>query len=146
MRMRTCVQQLYVLRYALVQATVGVGTVIIPYIGVAYTRGGGIRRTKCTMCMQGNHLLATGGNQPGVQSAKSIVKSGKWWETIMGQYRAVPRTTASKGMHAVKVQELHGLVHNIRHHFMGSISEVRHVQSRIYFDLTRHLVSGGEET
>ena len=28
-------------RYALVQATVGVGTVIIPYIGVAYTRGGG---------------------------------------------------------------------------------------------------------
>ena len=27
--------------YALVQATVGVGTVIIPYIGVAYTRGGG---------------------------------------------------------------------------------------------------------
>ena len=34
---------LYVLRasYALVQATVGVGTVIIPYIGVAYTRGGG---------------------------------------------------------------------------------------------------------
>ena len=27
--------------YALVQATVGVGTVIIPYIDVAYTRGGG---------------------------------------------------------------------------------------------------------
>ena len=27
--------------YALVQATVGVGTIIIPYIGVAYTRGGG---------------------------------------------------------------------------------------------------------
>ena len=27
--------------YALVQATVGVGTVIIAYIGVAYTRGGG---------------------------------------------------------------------------------------------------------
>ena len=27
--------------YALVQATVGVGTVIIPYIGVAYTSGGG---------------------------------------------------------------------------------------------------------
>ena len=35
----------YVLRasYALVQATVGVGTVIIPYIGVAYTRGGGVQ-------------------------------------------------------------------------------------------------------
>ena len=34
--------QLYVLRasHALVQATVGVGTVIIVYIGVAYTRGG----------------------------------------------------------------------------------------------------------
>ena len=29
------------LSYALVQATVGVETVIIPYIGVAYTRGGG---------------------------------------------------------------------------------------------------------
>ena len=28
--------------HALVQATVGVGTVIIPYIGVAYTRGGGV--------------------------------------------------------------------------------------------------------
>ena len=27
--------------YALVQATVGVGTVIILYIGVAYTKGGG---------------------------------------------------------------------------------------------------------
>ena len=36
-------RQLYVLRIsqALVQATVGVGTVIIVYIGVAYTRGGG---------------------------------------------------------------------------------------------------------
>ena len=36
-------QQLCVLRasHALVQATVGVGTVIIVYIGVAYTRGGG---------------------------------------------------------------------------------------------------------
>ena len=35
--------QLYVLRasHAFVQATVGVGTVIIVYIGVAYTRGGG---------------------------------------------------------------------------------------------------------
>ena len=39
---RVC-QQLYVLRasHALVQATVGVGTIIIVYIGVAYTRGGG---------------------------------------------------------------------------------------------------------
>ena len=36
-------RQLYVLRasHALVEATVGVGTVIIVYIGVAYTRGGG---------------------------------------------------------------------------------------------------------
>ena len=41
-RARVC-QRLYVLRAscALVQATVGVGTVIIPRIGVAYTRGGG---------------------------------------------------------------------------------------------------------
>ena len=39
--------QLYVLRasHALVQATVGVGTVIIVYIGVAYTRGGGYHWT-----------------------------------------------------------------------------------------------------
>ena len=39
---RVC-QQLYVLRasHALVQASVGVGTVIIVYIGVAYTKGGG---------------------------------------------------------------------------------------------------------
>ena len=39
---RVC-QQLYVLRasYALVQATIGVGTAIIVYMGVAYTRGGG---------------------------------------------------------------------------------------------------------
>ena len=39
---RVC-RQLYVLRasHALVQATVGVGTVIVVYIGVAYTRGGG---------------------------------------------------------------------------------------------------------
>ena len=39
---RVC-RQLYVLRasHTLVQATVGVGTVIIVYIGVAYTRGGG---------------------------------------------------------------------------------------------------------
>ena len=39
---RVC-RQLYVLcaSHALVQATVGVGTVIIVYIGVAYTRGGG---------------------------------------------------------------------------------------------------------
>ena len=39
---RVC-RQLYVLRasHALVQATVGVGTVIIVYIGVAYTTGGG---------------------------------------------------------------------------------------------------------
>ena len=39
----TCVcRQLYVLRasHALVQATVGVGTIIIVYIGVAYTGGG----------------------------------------------------------------------------------------------------------
>ena len=38
---RVC-RQLYVLRasHALVQATVGVGTVILVYIGVAYTRGG----------------------------------------------------------------------------------------------------------
>ena len=37
-------RQLYVLRasHALVQATVGVGTVIIVYIGVAYTKGGGV--------------------------------------------------------------------------------------------------------
>ena len=37
-------RQPYVLRasHALVQATVGVGTVIIVYIGVAYTRGGGV--------------------------------------------------------------------------------------------------------
>ena len=39
---RVC-RQLYVLRasHALVQATVGVWTVIIVYIGVAYTGGGG---------------------------------------------------------------------------------------------------------
>ena len=39
---RVC-RQLHVLRpsHALVQATVGAGTVIIVYIGVAYTRGGG---------------------------------------------------------------------------------------------------------
>ena len=39
---RVC-RQLYVLRasHALVQATVGVGTVMIVYIGVAYTREGG---------------------------------------------------------------------------------------------------------
>ena len=39
---RVC-RQLYVLRasHALVQATVGVGTVIFVYIGVAYTRGVG---------------------------------------------------------------------------------------------------------
>ena len=38
-------RQLYVLRasHALVQATVGVGTVIIVYIGVAYTRGVGYK-------------------------------------------------------------------------------------------------------
>ena len=44
---RVC-QQLDVLcaSHALVQATVGVGTVIIVYIGVAYTRGGG-RTTVC---------------------------------------------------------------------------------------------------
>ena len=47
MRMRTCVlvvvcvEFLLRARYAIVQAIVGVGTVIIPYIGVAYTRGGG---------------------------------------------------------------------------------------------------------
>ena len=43
-------RQLYVLRIsqALVQATVGVGTVIIVYIGVAYTRGGGyISHIRC---------------------------------------------------------------------------------------------------
>ena len=47
---RVC-RQLYVLRasHALVQATVGVGTVIIVYIGVAYTKGGGGKRSiKCT--------------------------------------------------------------------------------------------------
>ena len=40
---RVC-RQLYVLRasHALVPATVGVGTVVIVYIGVAYTRGGGV--------------------------------------------------------------------------------------------------------
>ena len=32
-------RQLYVLRAIHVQATVGVGTVIIVYIGVAYTKG-----------------------------------------------------------------------------------------------------------
>ena len=39
---RVC-RQLYVLcaSHALVQATVGVGTVIIVYIGVPYSRGGG---------------------------------------------------------------------------------------------------------
>ena len=36
-------RRLYVLRasHALVQATVGVGTVLVVYIGVAYTKGGG---------------------------------------------------------------------------------------------------------
>ena len=34
-------RQLYVLCHTLVQATVGIGTVIIVYIGVAYTKGGG---------------------------------------------------------------------------------------------------------
>ena len=40
-RARVC-RQLYVLHasYALVQATVGVGAVIIAYIGLAHTRGG----------------------------------------------------------------------------------------------------------
>ena len=40
---RVC-RQLYVLRasHALVQATVGVGIIIIVYIGIAYTRGGGV--------------------------------------------------------------------------------------------------------
>ena len=44
---RVC-RQLYVLRasHALVQATVDVGTVIIVYIGVAYTRGGGYESLK----------------------------------------------------------------------------------------------------
>ena len=45
---RVC-RQLYVLRasHALVQATVGVGTVILVYIGVAYTRGGGVAMVLC---------------------------------------------------------------------------------------------------
>jgi hypothetical protein len=44
---RVC-RQLYVLRasHALVQATVGAGTVVIVYIGVAYTRGGGLQERK----------------------------------------------------------------------------------------------------
>ena len=39
---RVC-RQLYVLRasHALVQATLGMGTIMVVYIGVAYTRGGG---------------------------------------------------------------------------------------------------------
>ena len=37
--------------YALVQATVGVGTVIIVYIGVAYTRGGGVGPFLMCVCM-----------------------------------------------------------------------------------------------
>jgi hypothetical protein len=43
-RARVC-RQLYVLRasHALVQATVGVGTVIMVYIGVAITNGGEVR-------------------------------------------------------------------------------------------------------
>ena len=42
--------QLYVLRasHALVQATVGVGTVIIVYMGVAYTGGGGVNESSTT--------------------------------------------------------------------------------------------------
>ena len=46
---RVC-QQLYVLRarHAFVQATVGVGTLIIVYIGVAYTRGVGNWRLEGT--------------------------------------------------------------------------------------------------
>ena len=47
--------------YALVQATVGVGTVIIPYIGVAYTRGGGVpcahALCPCTVPMHCAHAL-----------------------------------------------------------------------------------------
>ena len=37
-------RQLYVFHasHAVVQATVGVGTVIVVYIGVAYTKGGGV--------------------------------------------------------------------------------------------------------
>ena len=46
---RMC-RQLYVLcaSHALVQATVGVGTVLNVYIGVAYTRGGVTLRTQCS--------------------------------------------------------------------------------------------------
>ena len=47
-RARVC-RQLYVLRasHALVQATVGVGTVIKVYVGVAYTRGVGVYLLDC---------------------------------------------------------------------------------------------------
>ena len=52
---RVC-RQLYVLHanHALVQATVGVGTVIIVYIGVAYTKGGGQKKTlgRQVLCLQ----------------------------------------------------------------------------------------------
>ena len=46
-RSRVC-QWLYVLlaSYAHVQATVGVGTVLIWYFGVAYTRGGGVHTSQ----------------------------------------------------------------------------------------------------
>ena len=41
---RTCVSAVVCVggSHALVQATVGIGTVITVYIGVAYTRGGGV--------------------------------------------------------------------------------------------------------
>ena len=43
------------------QATVGVGTVIIPYIGVAYTRGGGVvqKKTKIFFVLRGGSLFPT---------------------------------------------------------------------------------------
>ena len=42
--------------YALVQATVGVGTVMIPYIGVAYTRGGGGYQTTIKTLTPMDHM------------------------------------------------------------------------------------------
>ena len=78
---RVC-PQLYVLRasHALVQATVGVGTVIISYIGVAYTRGGGhTRRDK------GEHSRQGGGAQRGRRgNQNSGNREPEWrgWESV----------------------------------------------------------------
>ena len=95
---RVC-RQLYVLRasHALVQATVGVGTVIIVYIGVAYTMGGVVSQTKFLSAEQSRTVV------DGFGQSRKKNSTVRWKHGRVEQNRWIPLMGCSYETYSVIV-------------------------------------------